>query len=121
ATAGGPGDHIDLYADALLPESPARVNSPPGAGLPFKSPVAEFMHALSRFLDRRVVLGKVDGLPEQVSWTEHALPFGQGLTPEEWEAAHAPGPVLKHVTEQTGLTVREETRHVRVLAVGRKK
>jgi RNA polymerase sigma-70 factor (ECF subfamily) len=121
ATAGGPEDHIDLYADALLPASPDPVNSPPGAGLPFKPPVAEFMQSLSRFLDRRVVLGKVDGLPEHVSWTEHALPFGQGLTPEEWEVAHAPGPVLKHVTEQTGLTVREETRRVRVLTVGRRK
>jgi hypothetical protein len=117
-TATAPGDAELLRRFA---EAPAPVKSAPDAGPPLKFPVAEFLHALGRFLDRRVVLGKVDGLPEQVTWTEHALPFGQGLTAEQWEAAHAPGPVLKHVTEQTGLTVREETRRVRVLTVGRKK
>jgi RNA polymerase sigma-70 factor (ECF subfamily) len=120
-TADRPEDHIDIYADALSPELPAPAGSPAAAALPFQSPFPEFLHALGRFLDRRVVLGKAEGLPKQVSWTEHSMPFGQGATPEEWEAAHAPGPVLKHVTEQTGLTVREETRRVRVLTVGRKK
>ena len=38
-----------------------------------------------------------------------------------YQAAHAVGPVLKRVSEQTGLTVREETRRVRVLTVERKR
>jgi hypothetical protein len=58
-------------------------------------------------VDRRIVLGKAEGLPASVSWHEHsAEPFRD---------------VLKRVTEQTGLAVREETRRVRVLIVERKK
>jgi RNA polymerase sigma factor (sigma-70 family) len=120
-TPGGAENHIELYADEprRLPDPPGPLGSP-AAEPPFKPAVAEFVHALGRFIDQRVVLGKIEGLPEHVSWTEHGLPFVMVGSEEEWEAAHAAGPVLKHVTEQTGLTVREETRRVRVLSVDRK-
>ncbi len=42
------------------------------------------------------------------------------MTAEDW-AAYAPGPVLKRVIEQTGLTVGEETRRVRVVTGARRK
>jgi RNA polymerase sigma factor (sigma-70 family) len=118
AAEGRPANHVDLYADELRLPEPPTVGDGPRPGATF----AEFTDALGRFLDRRVVLGKVEGLPEEISWTGHfADLIPPGVTPEAWEAAHAPGPVLKRVTEQTGLTVREETRRVRVLTVERKK
>src|SRR5262249_54600325 len=85
----------------------------PGVSFP------EFVSHLGRYLDRRVVLGKVEGLPAQVTCQEHGL--GWPITPEAWESDHALGQVLKHVAEQTGLTAREETRRVRVLTVERMK
>jgi RNA polymerase sigma factor (sigma-70 family) len=107
-------NHIELYANELIlgPAPIPLVGRGPGGSFP------EFVVRLGRFVDRRVVLGKVEGLPAQVTWGEQ----GQWpVTPQSWEAEHAPGPVLKRVTEQTGLTVREETRRVRVLVVQRLK
>jgi RNA polymerase sigma factor (sigma-70 family) len=103
AAAGLAENHIELYARERGPGL-----APPSLpGVERGAAFADFVAAVGRFLDRRVVLGKTEGLPAAVSWQENpAEPF-----PE----------VLQRVTEQTGLTVREETRHVRVLIVERKK
>ncbi len=112
-TPAAPGlaeNHIEIYAKDLFPGAPplARPDGPePGVAF------TDIIWHLGRFVDRRVVLGKVDGLPAKVTW---------GLSFAEAEAATAPdaGLVLKHIRDQTGLTVREETRRVRVLTVQRK-
>jgi RNA polymerase sigma factor (sigma-70 family) len=110
AAPGQAKDHIELYARELIPDlAPPPGRPAPGATFP------EFVNQLGRFVDRRVVLGKAEGLPAKVTWHENEV------GPEAWEAAHAAGPVLKRVTEQTGLTVRQETHRVRVLTVERKK
>jgi hypothetical protein len=118
---GGAENHIELYSKELYKDlSPI----PPGADRPLPlgadwggGDLAQFAQALGRFVDRRVVLGKVEGQPAQVGWHENQT----GEAPQLWEAEHALEPVLKHVTEQAGLTVTKETRRVRALVVERKK
>src|SRR5262249_11734390 len=115
-------NHIDIYARELLVPDLPPAKDPGPLAVPYgRGTLAEMAYWLGRFVDRRVVLGKVEGAPEQVSWTAHPPGlFWPGATPEEWEATHDFDSVLKHVTEQTGLTVREETHRVRVLVVERK-
>jgi RNA polymerase sigma factor (sigma-70 family) len=111
AAPGLAENHIAIYAKDLFPGAPAPARpGGPEPGVAF----TDVVWHLGRFVDRRVVLGKVDGLPAKVTW---------GWSFAEAEAATAPdaGLVLKHITEQTGLTVREETRRVRVLVVERRK
>ncbi len=111
AAAGVPEHHIELYAKQRLD-----LPGPPGApddGMPF----AECVQRLGWFIDRRVVLGKVEGLPAAVMCR---VPIFDPATPEEWAAEHDPALVLKRFAEQTALSAREETRRVRVLLVERK-
>jgi hypothetical protein len=110
AAPGRAADRVELYADKL---GDARFGGG-GSGDP-----QEFVQWVGRFVNKRVVLGKVAGLPRRMSWHENTRPGA--FTPAEWDADHAPGPVLKHVAQQTGLSVREETRWVRVLVVERTK
>jgi RNA polymerase sigma factor (sigma-70 family) len=102
-------NRIELYAENL---------SDPKFGGGGSGNFAEFAQWLGRFVSRRVVVGKVEGVPARLSW--HDDHPDKAFSQEEWEAAHAAEPVLKHVAEQTGLTIREETRRVRVLVVERK-
>jgi RNA polymerase sigma factor (sigma-70 family) len=111
AAPGLAENHIEIYAKELPLGAP--VPAPPGGPEPGVA-FTDIVWHLGRFVDRRVVLGKVEGLPAKVTW---------GLSFAEAEAATAPdaGLVLKHIAEQTGLTVREETHRVRVVLVERKK
>jgi hypothetical protein len=109
ATPGRAENHIEIYAKDLI----ADILAPPGGPGHSGGSFPEFVYGLGRFVDRLVVLGKAAGLPANVTWHEN------DAGPEAWEAAHAAGPVLKRIAEQTGLTVREETHRVRVLAVER--
>ncbi len=105
--AGGQSEkRIEIYADFL---------SNPDRGGGGSGTFPEFVQWLGRFVGRRVVLGKVEGAPARLSWHDNH-PDGP-FTQQQWEAAHAAEPVLKRIAEQTGLTVREETRRVRVLTV----
>ncbi len=102
-------NRIELYAQDL--QDPNRGGG--GSGH-----FDEFVRWLGRFINRRVVLGQAEGLPARLSWHDNERsPF----TKEEHEADHAPGPIMQHVTDQTGLTLSEETRRVRVLVVERPK
>jgi RNA polymerase sigma factor (sigma-70 family) len=118
AAQGGKDGVIELYTTGVVPVPD--IPRPGGAAYPGGS-FSEFVRELGRFADRRVMLGKAEGLPAQVSWkVNFPDPYSQGAAPAEWDAVHA-GPALKHVTEQTGLTIRPETRRVRVLTVERRK
>jgi RNA polymerase sigma factor (sigma-70 family) len=115
---GGKDGVIALYTTGIIPAP--EIPRPGGEVYPDGS-FPEFVRELGRFVDRRVVLGKAEGLPAKVSWMlNFPLPYDQQAAPAEWDAVHA-GPTLKHVAEQTGLTVRPETRRVRVLTVERRK
>jgi RNA polymerase sigma factor (sigma-70 family) len=114
AAQGYAENHLALYTGDLPLDLPA-------SAVPRRDwhSFPEFVQRLGRYVDHRVVLGNAEDLPAQVSWAEASH---ESFTPDSsWEAEHAVGPVLKRVTEQTGLTVREETRRVRVLTVERKK
>ena len=99
-------DRIEIYAKDL---------SDPKFGGGGSGTFPEFADWLGRFVHRRVVVGKVDGVPKHLFWHDNH-PDGP-FTQEESDAAHAAEPVLKHIAEQTGLTIAEETRRVRVLMV----
>jgi hypothetical protein len=68
------------------------------------------------FIERRIV-GEVEEMPKaQMTWYYHRRsPF----TAEERQEDTDPETVLKHVSDQTGLTFKEATRKVRVLFVER--
>jgi RNA polymerase sigma factor (sigma-70 family) len=102
-------NHIELYAEKL---------GNPRIGGGGSGNAREFAQWLGRFVNRRVVLGKTAGLPARLSW--HDNNPEKAFTQQEWEEAHAAGPVLKHVAEQTGLSVRAEKRRARVLVVEKK-
>ena len=79
---------------------------------------AEFLRGAGSFIDKRIVAGKIEGVPQgQLRWHENVL---SAFTDAELRAARDRESVLKHLTEQTGLTFREETQPVRVLFVERK-
>jgi hypothetical protein len=107
ATAAGPSEkRLEIYAQEL---SNPMIGGGGGGTFP------EFAQWLGRFIGRRVVIGDVEGAPKTLSWHDNH-PDGP-FTQQQWDAAHAPEPVLKRIAEQTALTVREETRRVRVLVV----
>lgn len=79
--------------------------------------IHEFLHWVGSSIGRPVVGGEVVGAPERLSWFE-----GPRLLDAERQTVF-PLPqdqvdlVLKHITEQTGLTFTEEVRNVRILFV----
>jgi hypothetical protein len=74
---------------------------------------------LEAFIGKRIVASEIKDAPKgRLSW-HYNLPDG-GFTEAEWQAAHDPEGVLKHLAEQTGLTFKEESRKVRVLVMERK-
>jgi hypothetical protein len=68
---------------------------------------------------RRIVLGKVENAPPTLSWKDNYGRDGRVPTEKEEQEDHDPPSVLKHITEQTGLSFTEEARPVRVLFVER--
>ncbi len=69
----------------------------------------------SEWIGNRQVIFEADGdLPEQLGWSGYEP---TNATPDELAIAHDPALVLKHIAEQTGLTLSEETRSVRRLIV----
>jgi RNA polymerase sigma factor (sigma-70 family) len=108
---GRPADRIELYGKNL--------SANPGIGGGGSGTFAEFLQWTGRFTGKRVLAGKIENLPKaRISWHDNGpdVPF----TDEQWQEAHNPEGVFKHLTEQTGLTFREETRRVRILLVERK-
>src|SRR5262249_972796 len=108
---GRPGNRIELYGKDL--------NANPRLGGGGTGNLGEFLQWVGRFTGKRVIAGKIEDAPKkEISWDENG-PDGP-FTDEQWKEAHNPEGVFKHLTEQTGLTFREETRRVRILLVERK-
>jgi RNA polymerase sigma factor (sigma-70 family) len=99
-------DDIQLYGKDLVPDSGA------GGG---SGTFQEFLQAAGAFMERRLV-SEVKGAPQKVGWRYHKRsPFTEQEAKEDTD----PDGVLKHLSEQTGLTFKEENRKVRVLFVER--
>jgi RNA polymerase sigma factor (sigma-70 family) len=108
AAAGSPGERIEIYAKELTAGDGSNTGDLP-----------RLLKWVGRFIDRRIVLGKVENAPGNLAWHENYGRGGRVLTDKEEEEDHDPQAVLQHLTEQTGLSFREETRPVRVLFVER--
>jgi RNA polymerase sigma factor (sigma-70 family) len=106
---GRPAGCIELYAKKL---------SDPKFGGGGSGDLNQFFQWVGQFIGKRIVGGKIEGAPKgRISWHDNT-PDGP-FTQAEWEEAREPKAVLGHVTEQTGLTFKEEKRRVRVLFVER--
>jgi RNA polymerase sigma factor (sigma-70 family) len=102
-------NRIELYGKDLVD---------PKLGNHGRGVFAEFLRGAGAFIGKRIVAGRIEDIPQgRLQWHENVL---AAFTEAEGQAAHDPESVLKHLTEQTGLTFREETRPVRVLFVERK-
>jgi RNA polymerase sigma factor (sigma-70 family) len=107
---GRPADRIELYARAL---------SDPKFGGGGSGDFPEFLQWAGRFIGKRIVAGRIENAPtKQISWHDNTP--HKGFTEAEWAEAHDAESVLKHLSEQTGLKFKEETRAIRVLFVERK-
>jgi len=106
---GRADDRIEVYGKKLVD---------PKSGGHGRGNCAEFLRRAGTFIGKRIIAGKIEGLPQgQLQWHENYL---AAFTEAEQQEARDPVSVLKHLTEQTGLTFTEETRSVRVLFVERK-
>jgi RNA polymerase sigma factor (sigma-70 family) len=105
--AGRNENEVDLYGKQLVPNSGA------GGG---SGDLARFLRAAGSFMGRRLV-SEVEAPPKgEVSWyNNRRSPFTEEQRLEDTD----PELVLKHLTEQTGLTFKEERRKVRILFVER--
>jgi RNA polymerase sigma factor (sigma-70 family) len=103
--AGRQENHVDIYGKQLVENSGA------GGG---SGDFREFLDWVGMFIDRRVV-GDVQNPPKgTLVWHYHRRsPF----TEQERKEDTDPDLVLSHLTEQTGLTFKEEKRPTRVLFV----
>jgi uncharacterized protein (TIGR03435 family) len=73
-----------------------------------------FVNWVGMYIDQRMVVGDVDGAPEQqILWQYHGFMATEELGNEPKDVAA----VLKHVTKQTGLTFRRQKQKVRVVFV----
>jgi hypothetical protein len=99
-------NQIELYGKQLYGDGS------PGGGGDFR----QFLKGTGLFLGHRVV-GEVEGAPTAgMTWRYHRR---SPATEEQTKEDTDPKGVLKHVSEQTGLTFKEETRRVAVLFVQR--
>jgi hypothetical protein len=105
--AGRKENEVELYSKQLVPNSGA------GGG---SGDLARFLKAAGSFMGRRLV-SEVEAPPKgEVSWYNNLhSPFTEEQRLEDTD----PELVLKHLTEQTGLTFKEERRKVRILFVER--
>jgi hypothetical protein len=83
---------------------------------------AEFLGAVERHINRKVVADKIEGLPGRVSWHYNVRsPMikdpARGI--DTYAEDTNPDAVLENVARQTGLVVKAEKRKVRVLVVGK--
>lgn len=79
--------------------------------------IAEFLRELGDFIGTPVVVGKISQAPERVQWSYGWRPRGYK---HQWAfplPANEIQLVLRHVTEQTGLTFHTEQRQIQVLFV----
>ena len=98
---------IVIYGKALVPDSGA------GGG---SGDFDKFLQSVGSFIGRRLVSDLQDPPKNRLSWSYHRRsPFTAQMRKEDTDQTL----VLKHLTEQTGLEFREETRKVRVLLVER--
>jgi hypothetical protein len=103
----GRENEVEIYGKQLVENSGAG-----GGGGTFP----EFLSWVGMFIERRIV-GELDEMPKlRMSWNYHRR---SPSTAEERREDTDPEAVLKHVTEQTGLTFKEAKRKVRVLFVER--
>jgi RNA polymerase sigma factor (sigma-70 family) len=108
--AGRPENHVEIYAKDLSDRK---------AGGGGSGDFAALLKQAGSFIGKRIVAGDITDAPKgRLSW-HYNLPDG-AFTDAEWQAAHDPEGVLKHLAEQTGLTFKEESRKVRVLVAERK-
>jgi RNA polymerase sigma factor (sigma-70 family) len=107
--AGADGKQVEIFAKNL---------TDPQFGGGGSGDLKKFTDWVGRFINRRVVLDKVDNAPRVLSWHDNLRsPF----TKEESDEDRDPEAVLKNIEAQTGLSFREEARRVRVLRVERAK
>jgi RNA polymerase sigma factor (sigma-70 family) len=110
--AGRAKDHVEIYAKDL---TDPKLH---GGG---SGDLAALLKQTGTFITRRIVAGDIKDAPKgRLSWHYNLPDANNGFTQAEWDAAHDVEGVLKHFAEQTGLTFKEESRKVRVLAVERK-
>jgi hypothetical protein len=103
---GTPGREVQIYAKEL-----GRQNSGGGSSGDPKM----FISWLGRFVGRRIILDKVENAPQRLSWHDNQpTPL---FTEAQWHEYHNPDFVLPRITEQTGVSFREEVRRVRILLI----
>jgi hypothetical protein len=107
--AGSDGKQVEIYAKELT--------GPNGSG-GGSGDFPQLINWIGRFVNRRIVIDKVENAPRTVSWHDN---FRSPFTEEEHEEDHDPGAVLKNITAQTSLTFQEEIKRVRVLQIERMK
>jgi RNA polymerase sigma factor (sigma-70 family) len=100
-------NQIDIYGKQLVQNSGA------GGG---SGDFEEFLKWVGMFIGRRVVSDVQKPPTGTLSWYNHRR---SSFTEQEGKEDTDPETVLKHLTEQTGLTFKEENRRVRVLFVER--
>jgi hypothetical protein len=99
---------IQLYGKQLVPNSGA------GGGT---GTFDEFLQHAGSWTACRVA-SEAATLPKKIGWGNHSVsPFTEKQRKED----HDPALVFQHISEQTGLTFKEENRKVRVLFVERAK
>src|SRR5262249_28021862 len=100
-----PKDLVEIYASELTDRSIG------GGG---SGSLEELASNLEAFVVVPVILGDVSGSPRRVEWHFNArVPATDKQRMEDTN----PESVMKHVTEQTGLTVRREVRKIAVLTI----
>jgi hypothetical protein len=104
-----PDKRIELYGKKLVS---------PKFGGHGRGTFADLLRGAGIFVGKRIVAGTIEDLPKgTLQWHVNEL---AAFTEDELREARDPEAVLKHLSEQTGLTFKEETRKVRVLFVERK-
>jgi uncharacterized protein (TIGR03067 family) len=106
---GRPAERIELYGRKL---------TEPKFDTQGSGDFNEFLRGVALFIGKHIVAGRIEDVPTgRLHWHGNQLAT---FTEAEQQEAHDPASVLRHLSEQTGLTFREETRPVRVLLVERK-
>ena len=100
-------EQIEFYGHSL--------NDEPNVGGGGSGAIAECIKSLGEYINRRVVC-EVEGAPEMVRWHHNRRPSND---PKIRAEDRDPANVMKHFTEQTGVTFAEEARPARIVVLER--